>query len=416
MKKNLLIVLTLCMISFKGFTQLTITGEVNARPEFRNGFKKPIQDGQDPAFFTEQRTRVYFNYLTDKFEFQVTLQDVRKWGANRQIYKEENAIFGAVDAWGKYNITETFAVKAGRQIIAYDNDRYFGNLEWAMQGRRHDALLFLYEKEGLKVHFGGAFNQPETPFEYAHLTGRDYLGIANYKHMAFGYLNKKWEGASLSAYLVNVGTESAADTVTYSKQTLGLMGMKKMGDLTLNGELFYQMGDLNAATEISAYMFSLSGTYKTEATPITIGFDYLSGTDSGADKFGSWSPDFGTNHKFYGFMDYFYVGNGNANAGLQDFFLKTKFKFAGGALLGHAHYFLAAADQDAYDSKGLGTEIDLVYVKKLDDAITWKLGYSQMFATETMDIIKGTPNSNDFQCWAWTQLIFKPQLFKSKSE
>ncbi|MFY0627899.1 MAG: hypothetical protein JXR07_16490 [Reichenbachiella sp.] len=419
MKKNLLLVLTLCLLSFQGISQeFTLTGEVNARPEFRNGFKKPILDGQDPAFFTEQRTRLYFNLKDDKYEVQITLQDVRTWGATRQIYKEDNAMFGVVDAWGKYKFTETFAFKAGRQMISYDNQRYFGGLEWAMQGRRHDALLFLYEKEGLKLHFGGAFNQTQTPFEYAHLTGRDYLGVANYKHMEYAYLNKKWEkDASISLYLVNIASQYGAtsDSVA-SKQTLGLMGMKKLGDLTLNGEFFYQMGDINATTELSAMMFSLSGTYKTKVTPITLGYDYLSGTDSGSDKAGSWNPDFGTNHAFYGFMDYFYVGNGNSNAGLQDFYLKTKFKVAGGALLGHVHYFLAAADQDAYTDKALGTEIDLVYVKKFAPAVTWKLGYSQMFGTDTMDIIKGTPDSSSYQSWAWTQIIFKPQLFKSTAK
>ena len=415
MKKNLLVVL--CLIaSIRAFSQLTVTGEVNARSEFRNGFKKPILESQDPAFFTEQRTRLYFNFKADKYEFQVTLQDVRTWGANRQIYKEENAIFGVVDAWGRYYLSDNFSVKAGRQMISYDNQRYFGGLEWAMQGRRHDALLFLYEKDGLKVHFGGAFNQTQTPFEYARLVGTDYLGVANYKHMEFGYLNKKWDDASMSVYLTNVGVESPADTSTYSKQTVGLMGMKKVGGLTLNGEFFYQMGDLNATTEISAFMFSASATMKTDVTPITLGFDYLSGTDTGSDKMGSWSPDFGTNHAFYGFMDYFYVGNPHSGAGLQDIFLKTKFKFAGGALLGHAHYLMAAADQEAYDSKAFGTEIDLVYVKKLSPEITWKLGYSQMFGTETLDAVKGTADSAGFQNWAWTQIIFKPVLFKSKVE
>ncbi|MCV9388173.1 alginate export family protein [Reichenbachiella ulvae] len=438
MKTLYLLLTALCIASFTAHAQLSITGEVNARAEFRNGFKRPILDSQDPAFFIEQRSRLYMNYKAEKFEVQFNLQDVRMWGGDGQVYKGSSAMTAIHNAWGRYYFTDAVSIKAGRQTISYDNQRFFGGLEWAMQGRQHDALLFMYEKDGLKLHVGGAFNQnPADGAEPVRLVSTNYSSpgvnpyhaTGNYKHMEYLWLNKKFEsGLTGSFYLVNEGRQDMVagvpqDTVN-NRQTYGLMVGAPVGDqLTLNGEFFYQGGKVAAKRDLSALMFSVSATLKTDITPITLGIDYLSGDDtSTTDKSEAFAPAFGTNHAFYGFMDYFYVGNGN-RGGLQDIFLKTKFKVAGGALLGHLHYFMSASDVTALDGtgtadKGLGTEIDLVYVKKLADGVTWKLGYSHMFETESMLASKTgvsgmtytTSSEIGTNNWIWTQLIFKPKF------
>ncbi len=157
-----------------------------------------------------------------------------------------------------------------------------------------------------------------------------------------------------------------------------------------------------------------------------LGVDYISGDDlSTTDKVEGWAPLYGTNHGWYGFMDYFYVGNGHGggnqrSAGLLDIYLKTKFKLGEkSALLGHLHYFAStAARTSAVDGKeysgGLGTEIDLVYVNKLTDGVTLKVGYSQMFGiTETMKVLKGmAPDAEikGMQNWAWVMIDFTPKF------
>ena len=37
-------------------------------------------------------------------------------------------------------MNEKFAFKVGRQEINYDDARIFGNVDWAMQARSHDAF------------------------------------------------------------------------------------------------------------------------------------------------------------------------------------------------------------------------------------------------------------------------------------
>ncbi len=436
--KRIIYSLTLLCLIFgnQSFAQMTITGEINARPEFRNGFKSPILDSQDPAFFIEQRSRVYFNYKTEKYEIQFNLQDIRMWGGDGQVYKSSSALTAVHNAWARYYFNDAWSFKLGRQTISYDNQRFLGGLEWAMQGRQHDALLFLYEKDGLKVHVGGAFNQnPVDGAEPARLVSTNYTSpgnspyhaTGNYKHMEYLWANKKFEsGLTGSLYLVNDARQDMAlgvpvDGSVNARQTYGLMlGFPVNDQLKLDGEFFYQGGKVANDTDLSALMFSASATLKTDITPLTLGIDYLSGDDeSTADKIESFAPAFGTNHAFYGYMDYFYVGNGHAG-GLQDIYLKTKFSFAGGSLTGHLHYFMSAADVTDSESntadKGLGTEIDLVYVKQLAEGVTWKLGYSHMFDTDAMKAVKGMDVNADtgMNNWAWTQIIFKPVLYKSK--
>ena len=64
---------------------------------------------------------------------------------------------------------------------------------------------------------------------------------------------------------------------------------------------------------------------------------------------------------------------------------------------------------DAY----LGTEVDLVLGYKLYKNISLNVGYSQMFGSDSLQIIKGG-DVNETNNWAWAMITFKPNLFKSK--
>lgn len=425
----LLFLLTVSLSTVRA--QFTLTGEIRPRVEFRNGFKTISRASDDPAAFIEQRSRLYFIYKQDKMKFNLTLQDVRIWGNVSQIFKEDPALSNVYEAWGEYYFNEAFSVKAGRQALNYDNARFLGNLAWAQQARSHDALLFKYEgKSGLKAHLGGAFNQ-NVPFEPGKLAGTFYSGVNNYKTMQYLWLHKAFDKtAKLSALIFNDGRQTIknagtpnADTTMSYRQTYGVLGSAKLGNIKLDGEFYYQGGQNAAGVDVDAFLGSFSATYKTNLTPLTIGLDYVSGTNQNVDgsvsgKDNSFNPLYGTNHKFYGLMDYFYVGNGFSNVGLIDIFFKTKFKLSKkAALIAHYHHFESEATIPGQDANSLGDEIDLVLNLNLAKGANLKIGYSQMFATDAMGVIKGrTANTNDFNNWAWVMLTIKPTLFTTKKK
>ena len=66
-------------------------------------------------------------------------------------------------------------------------------------------------------------------------------------------------------------------------------------------------------------------------------------------------------------------------------------------------------EQDSY----LGTEIDLTATYKLDKNFVISGGVSKMFASDTMEILKGG-NNNNCNNWAWVMVSFNPQLFNYK--
>jgi len=61
----------------------------------------------------------------------------------------------------------------------------------------------------------------------------------------------------------------------------------------------------------------------------------------------------------------------------------------------------------------LGTEIDLVYTHKFTKDVAIGAGYSQMFASEGLEILKNNFDGNSNN-WAWLMLTIKPTLFTSK--
>ena len=135
--------------------QLTLTGQLRTRTEFRDGQGSPLPEDAKPAFFTSQRTRLSLNYSTYRIKFGLTAQDVRVWGQdvstiNRTTTQDNNALM-LHEAWAEILLTDTvlknktLSLKLGRQELAYDDERLIGKLDWLQQARRHDAALFKYE-------------------------------------------------------------------------------------------------------------------------------------------------------------------------------------------------------------------------------------------------------------------------------
>ena len=399
--------------------QFTLSAEVRPRAEFRNGFKKPLESNMDAAFFVEQRTRLNTSFKSEKFDVFISLQDVRNWGAVSQVYKTDPTLHNIYEAWAAYNISSASKIAVGRMELDYDNVRILGNLDWASQGRSHDLVKYEYNGEGVKFHTGIAFNQDGTTPEFGKLTNTFYNVTGNYKTMQYAWFHKDWKGSGLSVLFLNNGVQAADSSVNFS-QTFGFYGTKKLGEVALEYDAYYQFGKTPTGADLGAYMFGINATFwKTKPHNLSVGVDYLSGDKSNTTgKSEAFDPLYGTHHKFYGFMDYFYVGNGHAGRGLIDVFAKAKFKTGGkSVLLAQAHEFLAQTEimgESAELSSTLGTEVDLVYVLKIAPEVTLNVGYSQLFYTESLETIKNVVDPKGAS-WAWAMITFKPTLFTTKT-
>lgn len=410
MKTSKLFSTLLILITTISYGQLKVDAELRTRSEYRHGVKTLIKDNQNAGLFTSQRTRLNFSQSIEKLNFYVSVQDIRVWGDVPQLNTTDANGLSLHQAWAEVLLDPNYSLKLGRQEIIYDDSRIFGNVGWAQQARSHDVAIFKYKRDGIKLDLGLAFNQSKE-----NLTGTNLTTPKTYKAMQYAWLHKDWSNLSASFLFLNNGSNTN-DGLKYS-QTVGTHLKSKQNNLQVAANLYYQFGTDKMNRDLSAYLVGLEGNYKVSTkTKLGLGIELQSGNDydSNAGDNNAFTPLYGTNHKFNGFMDYFYVGNHANNVGLLDIYAKANFKLnEKSGLTAFIHNFSAAADINANVSKQLGTEIDLVYGYKFTKQIGFKAGYSQMFASEGMEVLKGTSDNNTNN-WAWLMVTIKPTLFTSK--
>lgn len=429
MKKLLLLLVVLVgsLVPNTIMAQLKFTGELRPRTEYRNGLKTLFNSDDDAALFTSQRTRLNLNYTDAKFKVGLSLQDIRVWGDVPQLNSSDKNKIMLHEAWGELLFNEKLSLKVGRQELVYDDSRILGNVGWAQQARSHDLALLKFKTDDKgQFHFGLAVNEDKEKLNQTiYINSMDANPFKNiYKNMQFAWYNRKSDKFDFSLLFMNVGQQrdknadpNVEDLDTRYSQTFGTYMNYRLGKVALTGSLYGQSGKDAGDNDLSAYMFNLGMKFKVaENWKGNVGIEMLSGTDGDElEDNNSFTPLFGTNHKFNGHMDYFYVGNHVGDVGLQDIYgglNYSKDKFSFGAAI---HLFSTAADlykgtekQDAY----LGTEVDLSFGYKYSKSVMFKMGYSQMFASDSMEVLKGVNDAEKAACWGWMMLVFKPNFLK----
>ena len=436
------LVLLVCgSFSLHTTAQMTLSGQVRTRTEFRDGQGSPLPIGAKPALFTSQRTRMQVGYNAYRLKVNITAQDVRVWGQdvstiNRTTVQDLNGVM-LHEAWADLQLTDTtvkskvLSLKIGRQELVYDDQRLLGNLDWLQQGRRHDAAVLKYEAQGYMLHVGAAYNQNREllsgtlyhntpPVAYAATTN----GGSMYKSMAFLYAGKKLEGGNASFLFLNdafssyrndpITAAKVYDSSTWSRATTGLYFTNTYGKTALTASAYYQFGNNQIGQKISAHLLTLAGMYAfNKRFSASAGVDYYSGGGSGTTS-NAFDPLYGTPHKFGGLMDYFYVANGFGRNGLVDYFVGGKYKASDKlSFTADVHQFNSAAAVSSFDTKNLGQEIDLVVNYALTKQIGFEGGYGRYFTTAllTSPSVKNIPNAKPQANWAYLMINVKPVAF-----
>lgn len=409
------------VINFQSAAQFSLDGELRPRTEFRHGYGTLISNDEEPGFGISTRARLKFGYQKDSYRFYLSIQDVLVWGENRQtLPKDLNNSFSIFQAWAKINFSQKFYTKFGRQILSYDDQRIMGGLDWAQQGRNHDAILFNYQKDKFLFDIGLAYNQDYDNISGFQSVGNTYYtqGFFSYKTMFYGYFKKRWEFFSTSLLLLNNGFQNfELDGVTANGisnlQTLGAHLKYKKGKFGAVSNLFIQSGERQNEVDIKgAFLVSLDLSLAvSDKVSLGIGGEAISGNDAELGSTGAFFPLYGTNHKFNGYMDYFYVGNHANSIGLIDTHASSSFNIGDKSnLLVKVLNFSGEQSLPSGDQY-LGTELDLVFTKKFNGFLI-KVGYSQMFAGDGMYELKGIDKNlaADIQNWAWLMLVLKPKF------
>lgn len=391
----------------------SVKAQVRPRYEYNHGGIAPLGDNHDPISFISNRARLSLGYDNGFLSMGVSGQDISVWGQKPQIDNAAN--FTLNEAWVKLTKNDWF-LQLGRQALSYDDDRILGTLDWHQAGRWHDAIRMGFDNKEHRFHFILAYNQmPKTPRQ-----GTFYeFGGQPYKFMQTAhYLYNNGSNFTMAFLLMNLGFQAGApiEPSINNMQTIGTHLTYNINALNLVGSAYFQTGKTASGLDLGAYMMALKGQYKfTPTFSAALGIDYLSGDSDTSEKSTAFNPLYGTHHKFYGAMDYFYASP-FGNYGLMDLYASLIFKPANKVTIDLTYHNFSAQQAvkvNGEDTKGLGSEIDLTVTYPIRPYITLQGGYSMMFGTDAFFQIKGG-SKNRTQHWMFVTLNVNPTIFKAK--
>jgi hypothetical protein len=419
--------------------QLMISGQLRTRTELRDGQGTPSVRDTAAAFFTSQRTRLTVGFKAHRLKFHTTMQDVRVWGQDAStLNRITSATYNGLmfhEAWGELNLADTSSVmkdltlKIGRQELVYDDVRLLGNLDWLQQGRRHDAAVLKFINKDWTFHAGAGFNQNAerrsntvfngVPAGYAAGTN----GISTlYKSMQFLYVARKMKWGSGSflffkddfsrfhfAAMDSLKRNPVYEQNTWKRYTTGLyLNGTIFSKLNINASAYYQGGRYRDGANRNDYLLSLATLYATGKK-----FSLGPGIDITSRRF---DPLYGTPHKFWGYMDYFYVADGFGSNGLVDAYVRMRYKAAESLMLSFDthHFSLPNGITDEANvemSRQLGTELDLTFIWTTTKQIAIEGGMCSMFGTPTLTSknVKNVPDADRVSSWAYLMISLKPE-------
>ncbi|MCI9843475.1 alginate export family protein [Flavobacterium pectinovorum] len=407
------------MVNLGSYAQeLDANLQFRPRYEYRNGYKSPMVNGENAASFVSQRSRLNFNFKQEKIKLKLTLQNIRTWGDVTTTSTADKNGIAVFEAWGQYEFSPNWTARLGRQVISYDNQRIFGEIDWAQQAESHDAAVFSFHPKNHQLDLGVVLNanaenllEPKTPY------------TTNYKSMQYVWYHTAFDKINTSFLVLNTGYEFEKTPnnleVDY-KQTFGTYLTFKNNKWDIDLGLYGQTGKSSDKKVSAWYAGANFGYIFTAAFKASLGYEFLSGKDQDDTDpvIKSFSPVFGTNHAFNGLMDYFYVGNHQNSVGLQDAYLKLNYFVKKWQFNLVPHVFNAPnrvldASNKKMDSY-LGTELDFTLGYTIQKDIVVSAGYSQMFASKTLERIKNSTDASNTNNWAWVMVSFNPRILTLK--
>lgn len=411
-----------------------LSAQIRPRFEIRDGAFLPLSKQDNPAALISDRTRLTFDYTNSNvLSIRISPQSVSIWGQEtiNQGAEKSGSQFSIFEAWANLQLTKAWGVKVGRQVISFDDERFFGELDWAQGARAHDALSVQYYKRNIEFKSFFAYNQ-----NYKSLYGNNINNPSGSLYSTTDAFPYKWMqtvwlgyrineqsritvlGTNLGFQQANVGTK---DTNTNFQQTFGAnynYNNKRISG-TISG--YYQTGENINSSYTNAYLVAANGTFKiNKHWSAGLGSDLVSGNNVGAANSmnKAFNPYFHTGHKFYGHMDYYLVGNQHKGTGLSDNYLNLNYRFENGNnIYLNLHQFFTpntVKDLTKTYSKNLGQEVDLGFFYKVNKFTSFTGGYSFYLTTPTINFLKNTPDGQAYQQWFWLSIKVNPTLIKAK--
>ncbi len=413
--KKTIVLLSLLFFGTATMAQLSIHADISPRAELRHGYRVMLNEDEKAAGHINQRTRLALAFEKDNIKTHISFQDVRVWGQEPQ--RQVHPSLGIHEAWAELTLQENWAVKVGRQHLRYDNQRFFAINDWLPMGQKHDVVLLKHQHASGEAHLGTAFNQPWAA--YPANFGTVY-GINNYKYMNFlRYTTTLGDDGNLALMAVADGYESTFNPNTlYVRGTWSAFVRYQLGNINLMINPAFQHGNTRWGQDISAgYLRTEASLPLSETITTTTGIEIFSGNDAtnaNDDKYRAFDALYGAGHANLGFMDYFtQIPQHTREAGMINPFIKNRIRLNPRTFMdADLHLFFLQNNyvhNNEVINKYLGTEIDLTLNYGFNEFTRIIGGFSMMFGSESMEIIK-RGSKDEPAYFAYIMLRIRPKL------
>lgn len=405
--------------------QVDVDLNMLGRGEMRfGGFTEGTEENR--AQFLMERTRLSLGYKRPYIEAKVTAQHSGVWGQSGK------GSFNLYEAWAQLTAKNGLFVKMGRQVLSYDDERVIGANDWAMAANSHDVLKFGYEGFGHKVHAIFGFNQNAES-----ITGGSLYTGDSYKmmHTLWYHYDVPKIPIGVSVLFMNIAMQGDkynndyfTDPCNRYQQLVGGYLSYKPGKLSAEASYYHQLGRNEKNAKIDAWMASIRAQYQiSQQVGVVAGYDYMSGDDYFVLRskggvglpqhkvFKFFNPIYGSHHKFYGMMDFFYVQafSDTFSPGLQNLYTGASYSPIKGLNLKAQYHYLAMATSLKEVNKTLGHGIDFEASYQILKDARVSLGFSYMASSETMERLKRAEENEDLK-WAWFSLVVSPRIISKK--
>ncbi|MDF1882722.1 hypothetical protein JHD49_02095 [Sulfurimonas sp. SAG-AH-194-C21] len=288
------------------------------------------------------------------------------------------------------------AFHAGRSQLNLDNQRFIGTVGWRQTERSYDTAYVL-NKDVENLELLGAY-----VYGYAGVTG---VTTTETNSILLHAKYKVSDALNITAYDYMLASISDTIGIALTGKIDAGAKLKYRAEYAMQSDASMEYGNAASQTNVKADATYYNLDFGANISGFLVGVNYevLSGTNSVGKT--AFNPALGTNHKFNGWADVFYVA-GLPTSGLKDANARIGYKTKSfGKILAVYHNFTADTTT-GNNSDNLGSEIDFVYVNKIPgvNGLTGLIKYASFSKGDTTNGF--TASQNDKQV-AWAQLSYK---------
>jgi hypothetical protein len=396
MRKVLFAVAALLALAGAVVAESTFDPDIQVRYRFESS-ARDFDKNTSVYNFNLLRTRIGLMYTDGDISAYAQVQDSRVMGTETSTLLDGSAdAFDLHQGYMKINalFKQSLRLRIGRFEQNYGAQRLIGAVAWSNVGRSFDGVV-------LTPHWGMG---KVDLFYYAEVESLvvgergDQSVFGAYSDLGFS------DEHEIQPFII---WQRANPQEKLNRVTAGAYLKGDIAGLQYASDLAYQGGEItpdSVKVDVSAYMVTLDLWWEfrdTKGKPALLaGVDYLSGDDDLTDGTTKvFDTLYATNHKFYGFMDYFLsIPKDTYGRGLVDMHGKVWASAKNTKFLLSFHAFQAQQSFELTDtttttpptSKSFGNEIDFTIGHKYTDQLGFLLGVSTFSPGAIFKEQKGT--------------------------